>query len=66
MSEELKLTPVELFFCGKLLQAKYVIPVHYNTWPPIAQDVEAFKAAVEDETDSKVLIVKPGNTIDID
>lgn len=49
-----------------LLQAKYVIPVHYNTWPPIAQDVEAFKAAVEDETDSKVLIVKPGNTIDID
>ena len=31
-----------------------------------ANYVEAFKAAVEDETDSKVLIVKPGNTIDID
>ena len=58
--------PNDALIACKLLQAKYVIPVHYNTWPPIAQDVEAFKAAVEDETDSKVLIVKPGNTIDID
>ena len=58
--------PNDALIACKLLQAKYVIPVHYNTWPPIAQDVEAFKAAVEDETDSKVLIVKPGHTIDID
>ena len=58
--------PNDALIACKLLEAKYVIPVHYNTWPPIAQDVEAFKAAVEDETDSKVLIVKPGNTIDID
>ena len=58
--------PNDALIACKLLQAKYVIPVHYNTWPPITQDVEAFKAAVEDETDSKVLIVKPGNTIDID
>ena len=58
--------PNDALIACKLLQAKYVIPVHYNTWPPIAQDVEAFKAAVEDETDSKVLVVKPGNTIDID
>ena len=44
-------------------KAKTVIPIHYNTWPPIAQDVNAFKADVEANTASKVLIVKPGEVV---
>ena len=48
------------------LKAKYVIPVHYNTWPPIAQDVMAFKAVVEETTSSKVLVVNPGHTLEIE
>jgi len=39
--------------------------VHYNTWPPIKQDVHAFKNDVESKTPSKVLIVNPGETIDL-
>ena len=30
-----------------LLQAKRVIPVHYNTWPVIGQDPAAFEAMAE-------------------
>ena len=48
------------------LKAKYVIPIHYNTWPVIAQDVEAYKADVEAKTSSKVIIVKPGETITLE
>ena len=48
------------------LKAKTVIPIHYNTWPPITQDVDAFKADVEAKTTSKVLIVKPGTTVEIE
>lgn len=47
------------------LEAPFVIPVHYNTWPVIAQDALAFKAKVEEKRESKVLIVSPGETIEI-
>lgn len=58
--------PKDAAVAAKFLQAKYVIPVHYNTWPPIAQDVDAYKADVEATTSSKVLIVKPGETIELE
>lgn len=58
--------PKDAAIAAKFLQAKYVIPVHYNTWPPITQDVGAYKADVEATTSSKVLIVKPGETIELE
>ncbi len=58
--------PKDAAIAAKLLQAKYVIPVHYNTWPPITQDVNAYKADVEATTSSKVLIVKPSETIELE
>lgn len=58
--------PKDAAIAAKFLQAKYVIPVHYNTWPPITQDVNAYKADVEATTSSKVLIVKPGETIELE
>lgn len=57
--------PKDAAIACEFLKAKYVIPVHYNTWPPIAQDPEAFKADVEANTDSKVIIVKTGETIEL-
>ena len=58
--------PKDAAIAAKFLQAKYIIPVHYNTWPPITQDVDAYKADVEATTSSKVLIVKPGETIELE
>lgn len=55
--------PADACLAAKFLNAKYVIPVHYNTWPPIEQDVVAYKADVEETTNSKVLIVNPGESI---
>ncbi|MGL5207058.1 MAG: metal-dependent hydrolase [Acidaminococcaceae bacterium] len=49
----------------ELLNAKKVIPVHYNTWPVIAQDPEKFKKEVETKTSAKVMIVKPGSSIEL-
>ncbi len=57
--------PQDAAIAAEFLKAKYVIPVHYNTWPPIKQDVEDYKKDVESKTTSKVLIVKPGETIDL-
>jgi L-ascorbate metabolism protein UlaG (beta-lactamase superfamily) len=42
--------------------AKTVIPMHYDTFPPIETDAEAFKSDVESQTSSSVVILEPGQT----
>jgi L-ascorbate metabolism protein UlaG (beta-lactamase superfamily) len=42
--------------------AATVIPMHYDTFPAIETDAEAFKAEVESQTSSKVVVLKPGET----
>ncbi len=44
----------------KLLQPKMVIPIHYNTFPLLKQDVNAWKTRVEKETTAKVSVLLPG------
>ncbi len=44
---------------AELVGAKQVIPCHYNTFPPIETDAEAFKSEVEA---SEVVILDPGQT----
>jgi L-ascorbate metabolism protein UlaG (beta-lactamase superfamily) len=39
-----------------------VIPIHYNTFPPIETDAEAFKSDVESQTKSKVVVLAPGQS----
>jgi L-ascorbate metabolism protein UlaG (beta-lactamase superfamily) len=36
--------------------------MHYNTFPPIETDAEAFKADVESKTSSQVVVLEPGET----
>lgn len=44
----------------KLIEPKHVIPMHYNTFPPIVQDPNEFKRLVENETEAKVTVLEPG------
>lgn len=46
-----------------LILPKKVVPSHYNTWPPIAQDAEAWAARVRRDTIAEPIVVKPGGTI---
>lgn len=50
----------------EFLKAKKVIPVHYNTWPVIAQNPLLFKKLVETTTPAKVFIVAPGESLPLD
>jgi L-ascorbate metabolism protein UlaG (beta-lactamase superfamily) len=45
-----------------LVKAKTVIPCHFNTFPPIETDAQAFKSDVESATQSKVVVLEPGET----
>ncbi|GBC75855.1 hypothetical protein HRbin07_00047 [bacterium HR07] len=44
----------------QLLKPKIVIPIHYNTLPAIHQDPGQFKAKVEAQTKTHVIILRPG------
>jgi L-ascorbate metabolism protein UlaG (beta-lactamase superfamily) len=47
---------------AKLIGAREVIPCHYDTFPPIETDAQAFKADVEADTSSEVVVLAPGET----
>ena len=55
--------PKDAAIAAAWLGASVVIPVHYNTWPVIAQDPKAFEEAVEKEFDIRVRIVEPGKSV---
>jgi len=44
----------------ELIEPKVVIPIHYDTWPVIAQDPREFKAKVGER--ARVEIVPPGSS----
>ncbi len=48
-----------------LLGVKKIIPVHYNTWPLIAQDPMKFKEEVEAQGKSQVFVVDPGESLEL-
>ena len=53
---------VDAVDAADLVGAKTVIPCHYNTFPPIETDGQAFKSDVESATKSNVVILEPGET----
>jgi L-ascorbate metabolism protein UlaG (beta-lactamase superfamily) len=53
----------------EMIEPKVVIPIHYNTWPPIAQDPKAFAEAVAKAMSTKgprtrVEVLSPGDSFE--
>jgi L-ascorbate metabolism protein UlaG (beta-lactamase superfamily) len=49
----------------KLIEPKEVIPIHYDTFGLIAQDADAWAKRVEEETSTKVHVIKPGESVTV-
>jgi L-ascorbate metabolism protein UlaG (beta-lactamase superfamily) len=47
---------------AEFVEAATVIPCHYDTFPVIETDAQAFKSDVETQTSSKVEVLEPGGT----
>ena len=58
--------PEDAVRAAKLLKAKAVAPGHYNTFPLIEQDGAKFIADVEAATDSKGILLQPGESVELD
>ena len=57
--------PDDMLEAIKLLEPKRVVPSHYDTWPPIAQDAQAWAHRVRAETRAEPLVLKPGEKIEL-
>lgn len=55
--------PDDALRATKMLQARTVIPTHYNTWELIEQDPQAWKERVESETSSRVRVMDPDESV---
>lgn len=49
----------------RMLKPKIVIPIHYNSIKSICQDAEKWKEKVEAETKTRVVILKPGECLEL-
>jgi L-ascorbate metabolism protein UlaG (beta-lactamase superfamily) len=49
----------------KLLKPRSVMPIHYNTFPPIVQDAGAWAARVKGETAAQPVVLQPGDWFEI-
>lgn len=56
--------PKEATYASKLLEPKFVIPMHYETFPVLSGTPQKFMELMKQEAPQiKVLVVKPGETI---
>src|SRR3712207_2281424 len=53
---------IDAVTAAEFVAAGTVIPCHYDTFPPIETDTATFKSEVEERTDSKVVVLAPGET----
>ena len=52
--------PEDSLHAIRLLRPRYVVPMHYKTWPIIDQDGGAWGNHVSSETDSQPIVLDPG------
>jgi L-ascorbate metabolism protein UlaG (beta-lactamase superfamily) len=52
--------PDDALEAARLIGARTVVPIHYDTFPLIAQDAAAWAARVEAETASRGVVLRPG------
>ncbi len=46
----------------QLIRPRFVVPMHYNTFPLLVQDVSHWAARISNETDATPIVLDPGGT----
>jgi L-ascorbate metabolism protein UlaG (beta-lactamase superfamily) len=49
----------------KFIRPEKVAPAHFNTWPPIEQDVTAWATSVREQTSAEPIVVEPGQSFEL-
>lgn len=52
--------PAESVQATEWLAPRQVLPAHYNTWPPIEQDPQAWAEQIRSQTGAEPIVLEPG------
>lgn len=63
IGSQFTMDPREATYASKLLGSKYLIPMHYGTFPVLTGTVEDFLKLMKEVPQTKVLVLKPGETV---
>lgn len=58
--------PADALHAVELIRPSVVIPMHYGTFPLIEQDPARFKAAVEQNTPARCIVLSPGESFTLE
>lgn len=58
--------PDDAVQAAQFVQTKHVIPVHYNTFPPIQQDPKAFAEKLRRQAEIDCTVLAPGQSMTVD
>lgn len=50
-------------YAAKLLKAKAVVPMHWGTFPALAQTMETFPGILAKQTGARCILMQPGDTV---
>lgn len=56
--------PKEAALACRLLKPRFVIPMHYGTFPVLTGTAEELKELLKDQPETQVIALKPGETVD--
>jgi L-ascorbate metabolism protein UlaG (beta-lactamase superfamily) len=57
--------PADSLRAIELLQPRNVLPIHYNTFPLLEQDRDAWAASVRKHTSAEPVLLKPGDAFEV-
>jgi L-ascorbate metabolism protein UlaG (beta-lactamase superfamily) len=60
MGDNFTMGPEDAVTAIEFIEPSVVVPIHYNTWPYIEQDVEAFRSMVGDRARVEILELGTG------
>jgi L-ascorbate metabolism protein UlaG (beta-lactamase superfamily) len=56
--------PDDALHAARFLSARLVVPMHYDTFPPIQQDAAAWARKVRAETGARCEVLDPGGSVE--
>jgi L-ascorbate metabolism protein UlaG (beta-lactamase superfamily) len=65
IGDRFTMNPEHAAKAAQWIKPEIVIPMHYNTFPPVEQNPEEFKSLVESLCDCEVIVCEPGITIEV-
>lgn len=64
IGDQFTMGPADSIKAAQFVGAKYVLPMHYNTFAPIEQDAAAWAAQIGRDTHSNAIVLDPGGSHD--